>query len=62
MNRFGESLDLLTDFLKSNPTVSVLRLDNLSLRKVGVEGIYKGISNNSDNPLKVLSLRHNSIT
>jgi hypothetical protein len=36
MNRFGDSLNILNDFLKSNSTVSVLKLDNMSLRKQGI--------------------------
>lgn len=62
MNRFSESLELLFTFFKENPTVSVAILDNLSLRKVGVEHIYKGISSNKLNPLKILSIKNNAIS
>lgn len=53
---------MLHDFLKLNPTVSILGLDNLNLRKIGVEQIQKGIAVNMNNPLKVLSLKNNGIT
>jgi hypothetical protein len=36
-------------------------LDNLNLRKIGVEQIQKGIALNINNPLKVLSLKSNGI-
>lgn len=36
MNRFGENIDFLQDFAKKNSTISILKLENLSLRKQGV--------------------------
>ena len=36
MNRFGESIELLFEFGKNNQTTSILKLDNLSIKKQGV--------------------------
>lgn len=62
MNRFGESIDLLYDFFKCNKTTSLVNLDNLTLRKIGVQHIHKGVLANPSNPLKILSLKNNAIT
>lgn len=63
MNRIGNSTDMLYTFFKQNKTTSVVKLNNLALKKSGVESISKGISQHfSHSPLLVLGLKNNNLT
>ena len=62
MNRFGSNMEIIEDFFRRNKTVAVMKLNNLALKKNGVDSIYRGISDNLiSNPIKVLCLKNNGI-
>lgn len=62
MNRFGDQMKVLSYFCEKNRTVSILKLENMSLKKHGLEALQKGVEENPLNPLKMLSLKNNGIT
>ena len=62
MNRFGSNLEIIESFFRVNKTVAIIKLNNLALKKHGVDCIYRGISDNlTSNPIKILCLKNNGI-
>lgn len=61
LNRFGEQIAFLEAFVKDNQSVAILKLNNMQLKKEGLEHIWRGVSQRKINPLRVLSIANNYI-
>ena len=62
LNRFGDHISVLSEFITKNQSVSIMKLNNIQLKREGVEAIWKGITSKKKNPLRMLSISNNHIS